>query len=142
MANKEALRQLRRVVAKAPKHSLHMNRVVDQSDCGTARCAIGWAAVDKWFQENTKLNELIDPGVTYQTNIGDIANIAGIFDISVDNATKLFGGGLSPYGNGPHDVSKKEVLWNIDRLLEGKPARSYEAVAEFRRSNTVVPKGK
>ena len=127
MANKEALRQLRRVVEGAPEHQFHMNRVVDNTDCGTARCAIGWAVVDKWFQKNTSLVQWIDPKTKKQYILPSATALAQIFGIPTEDVSNLFGGDLNSEDGDPHSVSKQEVLWNIDALLAGRDSRPYRA---------------
>jgi len=44
--NEELLRRLREVIAEVPDDRLHMRRLVEVSECGTAFCAAGWAAID------------------------------------------------------------------------------------------------
>ena len=46
MPNIEALTQLRRVVEAAPEELFHMRAVVEHVDCGTRRCALGWAIIE------------------------------------------------------------------------------------------------
>jgi hypothetical protein len=124
MPNIEALQQLRRVVENAPNELFHMRTLVEQAPCGTARCAFGWCLIDPWFLENTE----IETTVTTISNriLMDFYKAAEIFDISDDDAHKLFGAGIS-YRYGPHSVSKEEVLNNIDNLLAGHSALPYTA---------------
>lgn len=130
MANIEALKQLRRVVQNAPDDLFHMRAVVENASCGTARCAFGWALVDPWFQQNT---EILDVGTVDLDEHGNINycsmsfyGAANLFDVSDTDANNLFGGELN-YGTEEHAVSKEEVIWNIDQLLNDKPALPYAA---------------
>jgi hypothetical protein len=121
--NTEALQQLRRVVESAPDDLFHMRAVVERTSCGTARCAIGWAAVDPWFQENTRLPELIPPSYD-RKGLPSLYALNELFDISSIDANNLFAGSISRYVN-EHAVSKEEVLWNIDELLAGRETLPY-----------------
>jgi hypothetical protein len=126
--NTEALQQLRRVVQDAPDDLFHMRALVEESACGTARCAIGWAAVDPWFQANTRLPGWIPSsyaGAIFPTGrVWDALD--AIFGISCSDTSNLFAGDL-PMSAGKHAVSKTEVLWNIDELLAGRNALPYMA---------------
>ena len=122
--NVEALTQLRRVVHDAPE--LDMSKVV----CDTARCAVGWAVIDPWFQKNTNLNAIIAAeyrGHTFPDLDLTCLQLSRLFGIELFNADRLFGGGLSADSN-PDCVSKQEFLDNIDRLLRGEDAQEYAAV--------------
>lgn len=57
--NFEALKQLKRVVKAAPAERLHMRAVMEKAECGTAYCAAGWAAQDKWFEDNTEITNAV-----------------------------------------------------------------------------------
>lgn len=133
--NFEALRQLRRVVEAAPDDLLHMRAIVELAKCGTARCALGWAIIDPWFQQNTAINELIPANFRGQA-ISDLPDhqgghntwksLSGIFGIGLDNTDNLFAGDIFQDTN-EHAVSKAEVLWNIDELLAERDALPYRA---------------
>lgn len=118
MPNIEALKQLRRVVENAPDDLLHMRAITEESSCGTAHCALGWAEVDPWFQDNL-------PRIKGEEEYFDWAE--RIFGLSGANANKLFAGNAS-HSTPAHAISKAAVLWNIDELLAGRPPRSYRAV--------------
>lgn len=135
-----ALQQLRRVVETAPDELLHMNAVVSEASCGTARCAIGWCIVDPWFQKNTDLNDLLPADWSEETfgcanDESDAVDrrmigIADIFGLGRRDTDYLFGANLSPSSLG-HEVTKAEVLWNIDELLAGRHALPYRATALY-----------
>jgi hypothetical protein len=144
LPNIEALTQLERIVRDAPDEQFHMRAVVEEASCGTARCAIGWCIIDPWFQQNTRLNELLPE--TYDmvslsvfnpltsdyyvsgddTRLYSTAFLADIFGIGYEDCNNLFAGNLSLEANA-HAVSKEEVLDNIGRLIYGQGARPYKA---------------
>jgi hypothetical protein len=136
--NYEALMNLRRVVEQAPDDRLHMNTFVNPfAKCGTAYCAVGWAAVDPWFQQYTKLPEYLyisdkETGDLTCNSYDDpaqfLADIFGITKEDADNVFMLKGGWLRD-----HDVAKHEVLDNIDRLIGGESAYPYAALVEAER---------
>jgi hypothetical protein len=120
----ERLRQLRRVVEAVPDHLLHMRRFTEESPCGTAHCALGWAVVDPWFRSQ---------GITSEVHLDGaypFAEAARFFDLTELDTTNLFGGTLDLHEVDPHAVTKAEVLWNIDRLLACLPTRPYRATGE------------
>lgn len=49
-----------------------------------------------------------------------------MFGLGATDTSKLFGGNLYPGSTPPHAVTKKAVLDNIDRLLEGGSAQWYK----------------
>jgi hypothetical protein len=133
MANIERLTQLRRVIEEAPEDRLHMRRWCEKAKCGTAYCAAGWAAVDPWFAENTAIRKIfhVEPGGFVEPLSGEVmSDLAKLFGITNTDARNLFGAALEP-GTGPHSVTKKEVLDNIDRLLDGQPAERYAAAINW-----------
>jgi len=115
--------------------------------CGTAYCAAGWARLDLVLQNTTRICEAFDVsdlnktvyfsrtaletfGVSEEGEGLLIMTVLGIvFGISDEDADNLFGGELS-FAYGEYDVSKEEVLENIDRILRGEPAIPYEALTE------------
>jgi hypothetical protein len=111
--NIEALKQLKRVVRNAPMERFNMvSQVIVRRDevheCGTAMCAAGWASVDPWFsQRGFRGDEMFKPN---------------IFGLSAADSRALFGGGLYP---GCPRVSKRMVLANINRLINGEDALPY-----------------
>ncbi len=130
MANIERLKELRRVVLAAPEHQFHMRTWCEKADCGTARCAAGWAAVDPWFQENTEILEIfaVDEAkfVTPVTDFSCFSAIGKLFGIEYRQSCHVFGS--DPCGLGmsdPHSVSKDQVVANIDALIAGTPTKSY-----------------
>lgn len=45
------LKHLRHVVERIPPERLRMDLIVEQTECGTFGCMLGWAAQDQLFQE-------------------------------------------------------------------------------------------
>lgn len=129
MPNCEVLQQLKRVVEDAPVHLFHMRAVVEISDtCGTARCALGWSIIDPWFQQNTRINEVLPSDFNekkFQWK-GDI--LLEVFGLTPQQFNDLFGCELSITKSYAHAVSRAEVLDNIDRLLSGEEPIRYPAV--------------
>lgn len=125
----QALTELRRVVKAAPKHLFHMRSITEEAPCGTAHCAIGWAAVDPWFQANKPgmCDDILGKS-DKEEFVPFTTPATKAFGLTLDQATKLFGGDLM-FGGDRHPVSKAEVLWNIDQLLAGKEPRSYAATS-------------
>ena len=130
------LTQLRRVVADTPDHLLHMRAFTEVAACGTARCAAGGAAIDPWFREHTRINEVLpaepygdDWLVTTCSSYADWKALAECFRLSQCDADNLFAADLNVTAD-PHAVSKAEVLENIDRLLAGEPAFRYAATRD------------
>ena len=134
MRNTEALRELRRVVEAAPDHQLHMRVLHEKCECGTAYCALGWTVQDPYFVEKFGDELQRQLGWTHTTDV-DLLDLGfsrlleitpAIFGISTREADKLFASNIDYY-EGPHSVSKAEVLWNIDQLLAGNTTRHYRA---------------
>lgn len=70
----------------------HLPTTFDMNDwrCGTAACAIGWAATDEWFNSR---GLTLDCGMTGNPQFNDKENwaaVAEFFKISVADATYLF----------------------------------------------------
>jgi hypothetical protein len=134
-----ALKHLRRVVENAPEELFHMRSIVEQAECGTARCALGWCLVDPWFQQNTRLGEVatwdqayapLPPDAEAQSYAPAVvrAKFAGdIFGISPNQAGTLFAFEIRS-GADPHPISREQVIKNIDRLIKGRPAVAYPGV--------------
>jgi hypothetical protein len=135
--NIEALTQLRRVAVEAPDELFHMRAVVETLECGTARCLLGWMIIDPWFIQNTPISQFVPPDYdeVFMPDVDDMCDIAEMFGLSEKQTEKLFGDGLDTNMD-PHAVPKAEVLWNINRLIAGRKARSYRATGRFR----IVPK--
>lgn len=141
MPNIENLQQLRRVVNDAPDELLHMRAVVEKAGCGTARCAIGWAIIDPWFQANTKINDILPANWSSTSlcakpsefhagvNLTRVDQLAELFGISKESVNNLFALDLCQYED-PHAVSKAEVLDNIDLLIAGFHAVEYAAARD------------
>jgi hypothetical protein len=131
MPNVERLQQLRRVVNAAPDDRFHMAAWCDRSTCGTTYCAAGWAAVDRWFRENTSIDEIFSVNakgfVTVESEdvFGDLAQLFGLTN---ESAFNLFG--LVPLSDDPHLVTKAMVIANIDALIEGRKARTYTSMID------------
>lgn len=149
--NLEALRQLRRVVEAAPDDRWNMCNWSSAAPpgCGTAHCAVGWAAIDPWFRANTRIGEIFlvepvpgaDPAEYTVTPVGChwfeggrwryLADQVGelVFGLDPASARRLFGGAL-PIGGGPDLVPKAEVLGAIDALIAGEEIGEYRTIAE------------
>lgn len=126
--NIERLTNLRRVVEQAPDHLFHMRALTEESSCGTARCALGWALVDPWFQQDGI--ETIKKDHAYTINVKTVdwsSRLPQYFGLTEINSHNLFGTELSRLVD-PHAVSKAEVLVSIDRLLDGKRALPYKVL--------------
>ena len=124
-----ALTELRRVCVNAPEHLFHMTNFVQEAPCGTARCLLGWAAIDPYFQRD------VDPIVSAGGKVKPFVNwlrtqnnVARHLGIGGKESALLFAGIICIYDDG-HSVSKEEVLWNIDELIAGREVLPYEAVA-------------
>lgn len=131
----EILRQLRRVINEAPEHLLHMRAVVEEAACGTARCAFGWAIIDDWFINNTDINEICKsdwncPYFPVSIRCSTInLELAELFGISEKDAVNLFATEAPVVvSRNAHDISKQEVLDNIDRLLRGESTVPYKVL--------------
>jgi hypothetical protein len=131
MANYEALHQLRRVVSAAPEELFHMRACVERAACGTARCAFGWCIVDPWFRENTEVGQIpIDFGVDKEQvgfRFPKGTKPHSVFDLDITEASVLFACSNIFHINdiGEHEITRKEVLDNIDRLLRGEEPEEY-----------------
>jgi len=132
MANIKVLKQLRRVAEEAPDEQLHMTSFVDtNASCGTARCLIGWAIIDPWFQKHTRINDVL-PADFAETHFGLTPKHAKIlkemFDIDGREVSALFA--FHSYMNSdPHGISKADVLASIDALIEGHSIRPYAGLS-------------
>jgi hypothetical protein len=144
MRNKEALRELRRVIEAAPDELLQMRALHEKCECGTAYCALGWAVQDPYFVEKFGRELQRKHGWTNGTAPG-LLNLGftrlmevtpAVFGIVQENANRLFASDINYY-KGPYSVSKAEVLWNIDQLLAGKPPRYYEAATLTHRASSL-----
>ena len=129
MTNAEALRQLRRVVLDAPEDRLNMKGFGRMTECGAVCCAAGWAALDPWFLANTRIGEVlpISPNPRFGGSIFGFSitgpGLPAIFGLSLADANALFG----LYDNhwNLEDVTRADVVANIDRLLRGEHAVAY-----------------
>lgn len=110
MVNREALLNLARVVAVAPKERWDMHFF---GTCDTARCAAGHAAEDPWFKEHA-------PIPTDKYGMLDWDRLHEPFGITSQQAFDLFAANI----NGK-TVSRIAVLANIMRLLRGDPPKEY-----------------
>jgi hypothetical protein len=136
MANLECLRQLRRVVEAAPEDRFDMRRFSTPTDCGTAYCAAGWAAIDPWFREHTELGRAFRVGVGGMLGWDDdLAEVLGeVFGLTDGETNRLFG----MFVGESCGVTRRLVLASIDRLLAGKAARSY---ADLIHAETIAGRG-
>ena len=126
--NIQALRELHRVVLDAPDYLFHMRSFIEETHCGTARCAIGWACMDPWFAP--RFYPLVTVDYVSRTFL------ARFFGISMKELSHLIADDQTHSLNA-HAISKAEVLWNICQLIRGKPSRPYRAM---RGSGPWVPK--
>lgn len=124
--NLTALRQLKRVVKAAPAERFRMRKFTEQTDCGTAYCAAGWAAIDPWFNKRG----LYMRGDAPETpnNMWAQGALSEIFGLTLENTFALFAFDTPPPDIDPHAITKAEVIANIDRLLAGKRATVYRAL--------------
>lgn len=125
----EILAQLRRVVEAAPEDRLHMRRYAEEAECGTALCAAGFCLIDPWFRARTLILGYFDDASELELH--------DLFQIDEEDARNLFGFALYR-GVDPHAVTKAEVLWNVDELLAGRPARPYAAAKQHPYTDDVV----
>lgn len=136
--NTEALQQLKRVVEEAPDHRFDMQLFEQQTHCGTARCAAGWAAVDDWFQANTNINHALpvqNGRIKPQYTPHLFALLGTIFEITTKDAENLF---AAESGFIQDDtINKREVLDNIDSLIAGNGTREYDAIQQGRRKDWI-----
>ena len=125
MPNIEALTRLREIIVAAPEDNLHMLTFTEKARCGTAYCAVGFAACDPWFQERgIKFGQLC----RYMVQMGPVPDV---FGISLENSNTLFAydyDDINANCMDPHCITKQEVLDNIDRLLRGEDAKTYDAL--------------
>ena len=144
---RKALTNLRRVIEAVPDHLLHMETVMAKRDCGTVYCAGGWAALDPWFIKHgfvESVSNFDTPSgqapitARYSSLDGKLVsmglqftNAADFFQIPYRDACALFGGDVIARSSNEHPVSKREVLDNIDRMLQGESPLRYRAWAHY-----------
>lgn len=127
----EALQQLYRVAEEAPEELLHMRAVVEKASCGTARCLLGWAIIDPWFQKNTIINDILPPDWNERILPSHKESFLDeIFGINCEDTDNLFALNMHAYAD-EHAVSKDEVLWNLRELIAGNSALPYEATEDY-----------
>ena len=119
-----ALRELKRVIENVPEDLLHMRWWQSRAECGTVRCAGGWAAVDPWF--NKRGLTANDSGAPrFRGEICDGA-LRPFFRLTVKATRDLFAlYHPHPIALEGHAVSKRQVLNQIDRILAGQPTKPY-----------------
>jgi hypothetical protein len=101
MATKnELLTQLKRVVEEASDETFDMSSI--------SNCAFGLAMQDEWFIANTNIEAK------------GFLRCNEVFDLEWKNAAYLFLICLP-------EVTKSQVIGNIDRLMAGKPAKIYRS---------------
>lgn len=108
MANVEALEHLKRVIRDAPKDLFDMGVFSHTTNCGTAHCAAGWAAVDPWFQKNTPILEGFTTSGEDMQDSDEV--LAKTFGLSGNVADSIF------YFT---DGTKEEVIEVIDNIIDG-----------------------
>lgn len=131
MANIEALKQLYRVVQGAPDDLFHMRRVVEESSCGTARCALGWALIDPWFLDNTEIAATVSTVFTGSDSylyVSKVWELSRVFDLSMEDTNNIFALDAVPCNMEEHSVSKEEVLQSIAHAIDGYCPFEYDAV--------------
>lgn len=129
--DRERMLQLRRVCIDAPSERFNMNFFT--TPCGTAHCLFGWAWVDPWFRKNTTIASILEKNGKFfyrcRTFEENQEVLASLFGLGVQDARYLFALGMAALLY-ERPISKQEVLWNIDRILNGEPALPYHAYAE------------
>lgn len=121
----ERLTNLARVVAAAPAHRFHMRKFMEETECGTAYCAAGWASHDLWFKQQgfPFPSMVLDDCILHPTE-----SLAEFFSISETDADALFALNAGTH-IGPHAITKEDVLGNIQALLAGEDAEEYAAIS-------------
>lgn len=146
------LLRLREVIAEVPDDRLHMRILVEDSECGTAFCAAGWAAIDPvlgprirqelhvqlrgWLPEDEPAAPLTESDLHSEGFVCIQLALTSVLGLSAVDSDRLFASGIFRYAD-RHAVTKAEVLWNIDRLIMGKHARRYSVVPGGRGSPAV-----
>lgn len=121
----ERLRELRRVVEAVPPEHLKMDAFSQKTECGTAYCAGGWAAIDPYFIKiglHLEVSEAEEADVRFGI-FNQSRALASCFHITRDNALALFGFDLHSFEYAA--ITKNNVLANIDRMLAGKEPLCY-----------------
>lgn len=95
----------------------HINNSIQENiECGYVCCAIGWACLDKGFNE-TGLT--IDEGIpVYNGNEGFEA-VSDFFDIATEESHCLFTFSAYP-GIPSRDIKPIHVINRIEQLIEGR----------------------
>ena len=108
--NIERLQQLRRVVKAAPEDLWDMSGFNSHTDCGTAHCAAGWAALDPWFQEKTEILSIFDAlnDEVWQRSTTTHYQLMKLFGLTVKQTSDLF------YN---YSLKKWEVVTLLDMLI-------------------------
>jgi hypothetical protein len=124
--NTQALTELRRVIAAVPDQLLIMDAIRTDVPCGTAYCALGWAAADAWFRTHTRIAahlrySEIQQSVVIETQAALQELATTTFNLSITDAIRMF----DLTATASQNTTKQEVLDNIDRLLQGKHAKPY-----------------
>lgn len=126
MPNVENLQQLKRVVRDRPDDQFDMVFLAKKTDCGTVACAIGSAAMDPWFLQNTPISSALSVAILPDGEVKMVIShdmddiLAELFDLCEEDIDNLFYTNTTP-GN----VTKDMVLENIDRLIAGLLAEEY-----------------
>lgn len=123
MPNITALKQLKRVIENTPDDLLHMAAWGGDAACGTVRCAAGWAAVDPWFVKRGLHLRHGSNAPVFEDNWPD-ESLKTFFKLTYAQTEHLFAI-HHPRGLPGHSVSARQVLNQIDRILDGKPTRHY-----------------
>src|SRR5690349_8648129 len=125
----ERLRQLRRVVIQAPDERFDMTYFGFDAGCGTVCCAAGWATLDAWHQQQTKILMYfgvdIDGSPYIRAGWSGAESLADIYGLNIEDSRRLFGLDYDDDSYNTHRVTKTLVINQIDRLLSGLPALSY-----------------
>jgi hypothetical protein len=123
----QRLQHLREVIEGAPTDRFNMTAVQQESECGIAYCAAGWAAQDPRFKaEGLSLTvgsgELTPPN--YDIGLERVTGwqaIERFFYLSRSEVSIMFGLDLLRR----HVVLKSQVIANVDRILAGVPPEPY-----------------
>ena len=127
----EILLNLRRVLLAAPEERFEMENFSTNTGCGTAYCLAGWARLDPWFVDNTKISSLLE--IESDGTLEAIRSFALQFfeafcldELDQGNLKRLLNDYCIP------GVTKKMVRLNIERMLMGLPALPYSQFGDVR----------
>lgn len=115
--NRERLEHLKEILAKVPEDEFDMDHwtpaEAERYDCGTACCALGWAAQDPQF--NDEGLSIVGCWIEYN-DAHDMKAGMWFFELNYEKASHIFL--PSRYVN--TSVTPQDVISHIDDVLEGK----------------------